>query len=135
MNKKKIFTKKTSLSPHNNTTKKTAAKTIQKPVIKSTLNSQPKLSSNNKRKSVSPKKVVRKEISSDSSSSSSSESESECEMPVKRKSRIVVTKKRMVAKDSESSSDDSDLSDESDSKNGKIIRIPVDREEQHKYYK
>ena len=138
MKRKKIFNKKTSASTINSF-KNISAKTNKKPLTplaKPLSVSKPKLklTSKNKRKNISPKKVVRKDPSSDSASTSSS-SESECEHPVKRKSRIV-SKKLTSKKITESSSDDSDiLSDESYGKEGRIIRIPVDREEQHKYYK
>jgi hypothetical protein len=133
MKRKKIFSKKTAAST-SKLANKTPTKTIQKPVAKPA--PQPKLKSTsiNKRKSISPKKVVRKVVSSDSSSSSSS-SESEGEIPAKRKSKVV-SKKMIAKKETDSSSDDSDIdSDESDAPAGKIIRIPVDRADQHKYYK
>ena len=135
MKRKRIFNMKTSASTLISS-KKIAARTNQKPLAKPSSNSQPKLKlkSINKRKNISPKKVVRQDLSSDSASTSSS-SESECERPTKRKSRIV-SKKLTSKQISESSSDESDiLSDESDAKEGRIIRIPVEREDQHKYYK
>merc|ERR1712025_492418 len=108
MKRKKIFNKKTSASSMNSF-KNISAKTNKKPLAKPSSVSKPKLklTSKNKRKNISPKKVVRKDPSSDSASSSSS-SESESEHPAKRKSRIV-PKKPTSKKVSESSSDDSDI--------------------------
>ena len=138
MKRKKIFNKTSSTSTlRTNSANKISSQSIKKPTeklaskldLKST--SSAKNPTPNKRKSVSPKKVVRQEISSDSSSSSS---ESDASSPVKTKSKIV--SKKITKKDNESSSDDSDSSsDESESRAGQIIRIPVDRSEQHKYYK
>ena len=84
-----------------------------------------------KRKNLHPKKVITyKKFDTDTDSDSSTAT------PKKKKTQLQA-KKKTAAKKESSSEDSTDVSsdEEEDDDSGKIIRIPVDRSEVHKYYK
>ena len=85
-----------------------------------------------KRKNLHPKKVITyKKFDTDSDSDSSTATTES-----KKKKTKLQAKKKPAAKKESSSEDSTDVSsDEEDDDSGKIIRIPVDRSEVHKYYK
>ena len=89
-----------------------------------------------KRKNLHPKKVITYKKFDTDSDSDSSTATTKSKTPKNKKTQLQA-KKKPTAKKESSSEDSTDVSsdEEEDDDSGKIIRIPVDRSEVHKYYK